>query len=211
MGFLYRIAEWIMRLAYVNLLWILFTVMGLIVAGVFPATAGLYTVTRQWLIKDTDTVPVWKTFWGAYRSEFIKANILGYVFLLIGWIIFVDLKFFQSQGGIIFLFLSYAFLIVLIVYMVMWLFLFPVLVHYQLKTFQYLKQTFFIIMLRPLDAIMSVAGFVAVYYLMLYVPVLIIFFGVSTLAFVTMWVGIHAFNKLQLKIEARKQKEESSE
>lgn len=30
MGVLYRFAEWIMRLAYANLLWILFTLTGLV-------------------------------------------------------------------------------------------------------------------------------------------------------------------------------------
>src|SRR5699024_2837927 len=114
----------------------------------------------------------WKTFWNAYRSEFIKANIVGYVFVIIGWIMYVDLKFFQNNPGIPFLILSYLFTAAFIIYLVMWLFLFPVFVHYNLKTLQYVKQTFVIVMARPMDAIMSVAGFIIVYYLMLYVPVL---------------------------------------
>lgn len=206
MGFIYRAAEWIMRLAYVNFLWLLFTIMGLIVFGLFPSTVGVFTVARQWIKRDTE-IPVWHTYWQAYKKEFVKANIVGYVFAVIGYIVYLDMKFFQLQGGMLFVILSYAFLIVFIIYMVMALFLFPVYVHYELKTLQYLKQTFFIVMLRPLDVLFAVAGFIAVYYLMLFVQVLMLFFGMSVMAVVLMWIAYRSFHKLEIKIEKQKAKD----
>lgn len=191
-----------MLLAYVNLLWFTFTIVGLVAFGIFPSTASLYTVVRKWMVQGTDT-PVWKTFWGTYRKEFLKANLVGYLFLLIGWLLFIDLKFFQHQGNVFGLVISYVFVIAFIIYMVMALFLFPVFVHYDLKILKYLKQTFFIVMLRPLEVIFAVIGSIGVYYLMIYVPGLIPFFSMSLLAYVTMWSAYRAFEKISLKFNDR--------
>lgn len=200
MGVLYRIAEYIMLLAYANLLWILFTLMGAIVFGAFPSTAALYTVMRKWIMKEED-VAVWKTFWNTFRAELFKANAAGYLFLVVGFIIYIDLKFFQSQGSLIALTLSYFFVILFILYLIMCLFFFPVFVHYELKTLQYLKQTFFIVMLRPLEAILAVAGSIAVYYVMLISPGLIPFFSMSLTAYIITWFASRAFTKLGIKAE----------
>lgn len=199
MGFLHHITEWIVRLLYVNFMWILFTAVGLVVAGVFPATVGMYTVIRQWLTKGIDTVPIWKTFWDAYRKEFIKSNIVGYVFLLIGFVLIADLKLIQMQESIVFTLLTYITLLVFIIYMLMWVYLFPVFVHYDLKGFQYLKQTFLIVMLRPIDVLIVVSGIILIFLLMYYMPILIVLFGASTLALISMWIALHSFRKLQKK------------
>lgn len=200
--FFYGVAEWVMLLAYVNILWIVFTVLGLFVLGVFPSTAGVYTVVRKW-ITHGNGIPVWKTFWQSYRKEFVKANTAGYLFVIIGGIIYIDLKFFQHLGGLFPTLISYLFILAFIIYMVLWLFFFPVFVHYDLKIFQYIKQTFLIVILRPLEAILSMACGLVVYYLMMHLPGLIPFFGVSVLALLTMLVASRAFNKLQIKIENR--------
>ncbi|HET7580723.1 MAG TPA: YesL family protein [Bacillales bacterium] len=197
-GKIYRIAEWIMLLAYANLLWILFTVVGVFIFGFFPSTVGLYSVVRKWILKGSD-IPVWKTFWGAFRSEFIKANLVGFAFLLIGGVIYVDLKFFQHSGGPIFFILSYLFMMILIIYLMMWLFLFPVYVHYELTVLQYIKQTFLIIFLRPLEAVMAIIGGLAAYYLMMLVPGIIPFFSMSLAALVLTWVAQRSFTKITEK------------
>ncbi len=46
-GGLYRICEWVMRLAYVNLLWIGIFWLGLVVFGFFPSSAAMFAVVRK--------------------------------------------------------------------------------------------------------------------------------------------------------------------
>ena len=78
-GFLrkiYDISAWITRLMYVNLLWILFMLAGLIVMGVFPSTTAMFSVTRKWILGETDT-PVFHTFWKAYKQNFLQSNLVG--------------------------------------------------------------------------------------------------------------------------------------
>lgn len=60
-GGIYHISNWIMRLAYVNFLWILFTLAGFIVFGFFPATIATFAVVRKWIFDTTD-IPIFTTF-----------------------------------------------------------------------------------------------------------------------------------------------------
>lgn len=46
-----------------------FTLLGLGVFGIMPATAALFAVMRKW-IQGQDNVPVLKTFWQEYKGEF---------------------------------------------------------------------------------------------------------------------------------------------
>ncbi|WP_084028990.1 YesL family protein [Bacillus sp. J33] len=62
-----------MRLVYLNLLWIAFSLLGIVLFGFFPATAAMFSVVRKWIMGETD-VRVFKEFWQTYRKEFWKAN-----------------------------------------------------------------------------------------------------------------------------------------
>src|SRR5690625_7732837 len=87
-GRLFRLCEIVMRLAYVNLLWILFTVLGLGLFGIFPATVALFVVTRKWVMGDHD-IPIFSRFWHNYRKEIFLSTLLGFFLFLIGFVIFV--------------------------------------------------------------------------------------------------------------------------
>ncbi len=69
MGGFYRVSEWIMRFAYVNILWGLFTLAGLVLFGFMPATVAMFTVIRKWLMGETD-IPVFKTFFASFKKRF---------------------------------------------------------------------------------------------------------------------------------------------
>lgn len=199
-GGIYRVSEWIMRLAYANLLWILFTIMGLGIFGVFPSTVGLFAVVRKWVMGETD-IPVFKTYWKVFRDEFGKGNLLGYIFLIIGYVIYIDLRFFQSHHSIIFLILSYFMIILAFLFILTMLYFIPVYVHFDLKKYQYLKQAFLIVILQPFGTILMVLGALAVYYLMTYVPGLIPFFSASLMTYVLMWIAYRVFDRLEKKMQ----------
>lgn len=62
---LYRFFQWPVRLAGLNLLWILGVLAGLIVAGIAPATQAMYAVIGRYL-RD-EPVRLWADFWRAWR------------------------------------------------------------------------------------------------------------------------------------------------
>ena len=88
-GKFFTVCQVISKLAYVNLLWVFFTALGLGVFGFMPATIALFAVTRKWVMGDKD-VPVFKTFWKTYRKEFFKSTLFGVVLFVIGYIIYFD-------------------------------------------------------------------------------------------------------------------------
>src|SRR5699024_9005025 len=104
---LYKLCEWIMRLAYVNILWIVFTAAGLIIFGFFPATGSMFTVIRKWIRKEYD-IPVFRLFWSTYRSEFVRLNGIGFIFFVIGIVLYIDFRYFFTQSGMFFLVLTYV-------------------------------------------------------------------------------------------------------
>ncbi|WP_202077711.1 YesL family protein [Caldalkalibacillus salinus] len=204
MGGFYKVSEWIMRLAYVNLLWILFTLCGLIILGFFPATAAMFAITRKWIMGEVE-VPVFRSFLEYYKRDFLKSNTLGLVLIIIGTILIVDLRFFRETLSGLTQLLYYPFLTITFFYLLMLFYVFPTFVHYDIKNFQVLKNALIIMIMNPVQTIMMVVGVFAFYYVMLTIPGLIPFFSGSVLAYVMMWFSYTAFTKVQQKKEAMAQ------
>src|SRR5699024_398229 len=85
------ILTWITRLAFVNFLWILFSILGLFVGGIFPATIAALGVSRKWLMSERD-IPILKTFKELYRRDFVASNILGWILTLIGILLYINFR-----------------------------------------------------------------------------------------------------------------------
>src|SRR5699024_6692891 len=138
----YRVAVWITRFAYLNLLWVLFSVVGLLFFGVLPATTAMFAVVRKWIDGDTD-IPVFETFWNAYRKEFVKINLLGYGVLLVGYLLTVEFHILRSQEHIAYLIASFGVIGLCIIYLLILLFFFPLFVLFVLMLFEYSNSLFF--------------------------------------------------------------------
>ncbi|OYD08457.1 YesL family protein [Paludifilum halophilum] len=200
MGVLYRISEWIMRLAYVNLLWILFTLVGLVLFGAVPATAAMFQVIRKWVMGNGD-IPIFATFWKTYRSEFITVNLLWLILVGIGFVLYVDFLYFGSMGGFAFQWLQFAIVSVFLMYLITLMYIFPVFVHYELKTLQFIKYAFILGITNPLQTLMMAIGGVAVCLMIRYFPGLLPFFSGSVLAFLWMWLAYQAFCKIERRFQ----------
>ncbi|HEU5141310.1 MAG TPA: YesL family protein [Bacillales bacterium] len=208
MGGLNAVMEWIMRLAYVNLLWIFFTLVGAIVFGMMPAAAGLFAVTRKWVMGETD-VPVFRTFWDTYRSGFLKVNLLGLGYLAVGIIFYIDYVFIHSLGGMTSQILTVLLFSVVLLYLITFMYLFPVYVHFQLPALRYLKVSFLIGVANLPSTIIMAAGIVAVYLLLRIVPGMFLFFSGSLLSLIFMWAAYRAFLKLERQQRLRENGNES--
>lgn len=188
----YEIMSWITRLIYVNLLWLLFTITGLVVLGFFPATAAMFTVTRKWMLGETD-VPLFKTFYKTFKSSFLQINVIGYCLLLLGIFLYVDLRFFQASQQVLVSLLSFLILFALLIYFTILLYLFPVFVHFKFKTLEYIKYSFVIAVGRPLTTIMMIVGSYIIYLIVSVMPVLLLFTSGSLLSVVLMWIAMKSF------------------
>src|SRR5699024_12349313 len=123
-----NIGNWIVYLAHINFMWLLHSLMGLFILGIFPATVSILSIIR-FQLKQGNTTSIWNIYHRVFKKEFIKSNIVGFLYLIIGVITYADFKFIQMQDNFIFMTLSYTVLILLIIYGVIGLFLFVLFVH----------------------------------------------------------------------------------
>jgi len=198
LGGLYSLTEWVAKFAYVNLLWIGFTLLGLIVFGYCPATVAMFTVLRKWVMGDRD-IPVFSTFWNTYKKEFIKSNALGIIFAIIAGLIWIDLYYMKIDHSA---FLKLAqiplYLFIFAVIMTI-LYIFPVYVHYNVKFGQMFKNAFLIMLINPIHNIIMLGSIIAIMFVMKVLPGLLFFFGASITAAIIMASCYLAFQRIDSK------------
>ncbi len=192
----YTFSQWVTRIVYVNLLWIFFSVIGLLLLGFFPATASMFAVIRKWLMGDID-FQIGKFFWGYYKKQFIKTNIIGYLVVILGLILYVDLRLVQHASIGIYQLLFIPLLVVIFLFFMMALYIFPTFVHYELTIFQVFKYSFFAMFINPIANLVMIVGTLCVYFLISTLPGFLPFIGGSGYAFVIMGSTFYAFMKVQ--------------
>jgi uncharacterized membrane protein YesL len=198
-GGYYKFCVWAMRLAYLNLLWMVFSVAGLILFGFMPATVGMFAVVRKWNLKEDD-IPIFKTFWKTFRKEFVKANVTGYILFAIGYILSIELHVLQEQESIVYLIASFGIVALLLIYFIVVLYFFPIFVHFNLKTYHYFKWPFVIGVIHPILTIfLAILVLAVIYFTYMLIPALLIFFGGSMTAYILMWGVSKTFPKYEQK------------
>lgn len=197
-NFIYHVTEWITRFAYLNLLWLSFTVVGGVLFGFFPATIAMFAVTRQWLKGNTDK-PILQSFWQYYRKDFLKSNLLGLFIVIIAIIIIADILYIKANNNE-FLTWTYIPLFAFMLLFTMLLFyIFPTFVHYELKVGQVIKNATLIMLINPINTLLIFLCLVPLFFIMKTFPALLFIFGGSSYAFITMWISLQAFSRAQIK------------
>jgi uncharacterized membrane protein YesL len=195
----YRFAVWAMRFAYLNILWVAFTVVGLIAFGFMPATTAMFSVVRKWVMGDSD-IPVWKTFWKTYKKDFLISNVLGWALFLVGYLLTIEFQILRTQESSIYFIASYGVIALFILLIILVMYFFPVYVHFNLRPVQYLKWPFIIGIIHPILTIfLAVALGVIYYFTFKTLPALLFFFGGSFTAFLLQWGSAKTFPKFEEK------------
>lgn len=194
-----RISEWILKLLYLNILFIAFSFLGMLILGIFPAIAAMLFVIRKWLMGDTE-IPMFKTFWQSYKKDFLRSNLLGFIMTFFGLTIYLYYILLNQLGESI-LWLRYPLLMISFVYIVFLSYVFPVFVHYDLKIVRVLKTTLYIMSVSPLSTIMMISGSMIIYFAISYYPGLVPLFGGSLTGFMVMWSSYLAFSNVKQREE----------
>ncbi|WHY67717.1 DUF624 domain-containing protein [Neobacillus sp. SuZ13] len=193
MSGLYTLTEWITKFAYVNLLWIGFSLLGLVLFGISPSTVAMFAVIRKWLMGESD-IPVFQTFWDTYKKEFLRSNGLGLVLAILAIIIYIDLFYIKINTSFqIPLYLIIFTIVITVLYII------PVYVHYEVKFIQLFKNAFFIMLVNPIPNMMMIIGFIAAIFVMKFIPALWFIFGGSITAGIIMASCYVAFQKIEKK------------
>lgn len=179
---LYTACVWISRLAIVNLCWLLFSLLGLIIFGIGPATIAMTVVINRWILEDKNLRP-FSVFFSVYKKYFIKANVISLTIMVIGSIIGFNIYFtilhdlpiyvksLAGGMGIVF-FLSATIT-------------FPLYVNNEVTFFQLFKASLLFIVGYPINSFIIFAATVGLIMIQLFMPGLIFFFSGSAISFVT--------------------------
>lgn len=192
----YKFCLMFARLAYVNILWIFFILLGLGIFGFFPSTVAMFTLIRQWVQGNVDE-PVFRTFWNTYKREFVKTNLIGITYYAAGLILYIDILYFSSPHTIFLLFLYYFFWVLTGIYLLLGIFLFPVYVHYQLKWWQYFRSTLLIMLMNPLVVVSFLLVLGGAGILLRAIPGLIPLFSGSAITYILMLISYRTFSKME--------------
>lgn len=230
MGGLYRICEWIMRLSVINVLWVICSLpffylllvvvatpdmtmdmfkQSLLMLGVIspftlvPATSAMFAVARKWVMGDED-VPLLKTYFRSYKENYLQSMLGGLSFLLIAVILFVNYRFYSTQSGSLH-WLSLLFLTFSIVVGAAFINFISIMVHFHMKFFQLLKNSFIVTLGQPFMAIALLATNGVIVYFSVRYTFLVPFFMGSLCAVASFWYFYRSFQRIQMKVEAARQ------
>lgn len=196
---LYRLCEWIMRFAYVNLLWIIFSIFGLIIFGFIPATVAMFAIVRKWIMGEQD-LKIFKEFWTLYRKDLFKANVLGYILLITGYVLSIELQILRASDNIVYFISSFGVIALIVLYIIVVMYFFPIFVHFNLKFREYFKWPFIIGVIHPVLTVFLLVVISSIHYITFQmVPALLFFFGGSVTAFILMWGASRIFPRFELE------------
>ena len=199
--------------SYLNFLWIGFSLLGLGILGIFPATSALVSVLRKWFIEN-ERVKISSEFIHYYKKDFWKSNGLGYFFLILAIVLWADYLFIRSIANLGMFALGYVALVLLAFSLLSLCVLFPIYSHYQLSFFQYVKQALLFPMTNLLSMVILAASLFCIQFLFNSLPGLILFIGISFPAFVIMKIIFPIFQGKSLSVNGffkmfKKSREES--
>lgn len=194
--------EWIMKVAYLNILWLVFSLLGFVVMGLFPATAATFAVVRKWFTGGADQ-PIFKHFWLAYKQSLLQANILGYIIAALYYILYLDFVFLTLVDNEYMLLLTIPFVLILVVTGLTSLYIFPMYVHFDMKLIEVLKASFFMMLLHPFQTLTMTFGTFALLFGLWHFQWFFLFFSMSVLAIILVMPALKASDNITKRYQQK--------
>lgn len=199
LNFIYKLSDWFVKLIYINILWILFTIFGLIIIGFFPATFAMFSVIRCLLFKKN--IHIFKGFWKFYTADFVKSNVLGGMILFIFLVLYFDLVIVGSKAVGFLHFFYYPLLVISLLFFATILYIIPIYIHFNSKIFQLFKDSFIVMILNPINTLTMISSIVFIYFISAVIPTVVLLFSGSLLALFVTMAALRSFQKINYNID----------
>ncbi|MEK3786152.1 MULTISPECIES: YesL family protein [Paenibacillus] len=190
----------ILRLVYLNLLWTGGTLLGLVLFGIGPATIAMMSVLRQW-IRGNEEVPVFTSFVKYYKESFKEGSILGLIYTVVGYVLYIDLANISSW------YLRVVIFVGIFLYLISLLYIFPLVSHYDWKGIWLKVRMSLIIGFSNLQyTLVLMVGIALIYFLILNLfPGILTFAGASLIGYLVMWMTHQVFSRMERKAVAKEE------
>ena len=158
---------------------IVYTLVCLPIVTIGPATSALYYATVKSIRRDR-SYPI-KEFFKAFKRDFKQSFVVGLILVVVGVILYVDVKFAINFINNSLTYMRYLYLIIGIVVSFIAVYIFPLISRFSLKLSELFKLSFYLALRHLLTTVVSVimlfGSFVLVYIsaglAMIFVPVLV--------------------------------------
>ncbi|WP_223591752.1 YesL family protein [Neobacillus bataviensis] len=167
------IMNWIWRLSWINLLWLVFSIP---LITIIPSTFAMYSVFIK-LVKGDDETDILPEFLHAFKKYFKKSYSLGIALVVLGTFFYADLMILKEQTESILLILRYAILIMTILFIPIACYSIPVFIEYEVSWLKALPLAFILAMKKPVNFLLVCCGIAGSLFLLLF------FTGIGVLLF----------------------------
>ena len=187
----------ILQLCGLNFLWIIFSLFGMGILGIGPATVAMLAVIRKIIRNKDDTIPILSTYWTEFRKNFLTGNFFFFLYFIVGYILYVNWLYVHHS------FLQVMFVIATLLYMISMVYIIPIIVHYDWKgvVIKIKYSLIFGVSHLHYTLVLFVALFL-VYFLFNLNLGIFSFFGVSITGFIIMWFTHQVFLKVEYNFQS---------
>lgn len=188
---IYRTAELLTSLIMLNLLWLLACIP---IVTIFPATAAMFGVVRDW-IRGSDSGVV-EPFVRHLKANFVQGLGIGLLWSALGAILAVDFLAIRGMESWLRLPLFLALGIGLISYTFTSVYLFPVMVNYESRWWRVIKNAFLISISQLGTTILCLLVVGVVLLALIYLPLALLLAGSGT-ALILYFLCSRAFRRIE--------------
>lgn len=197
---LMKFLEWVMTLAYLNILWLGFTLVGFVFFGFGPATIAVYKLIRKKL-RQGDLSYIFKQFRTIFKEEFKQGGIYTAMTFAAAAFLYVDFRLVAAlpQSNVIQLLVIPALIILTALVIVLATFTIGSYVEYDGTVTEALKKGFWVMLISPVSFLVILHAFLLQFLIISYIPAIILFFSLTLYAFITEWIMNKAFKRIKNK------------
>lgn len=192
--------EWIVTLAYLNLLWIGFSLLGLIFFGIGPATITVYALIRKKL-RQGDLAHIFTQFRKEFRKQLNPGNVYFPIVMGIGIFLYIDMQIISvlPQSTIVQLVVIPSLIILTALAIIVATFTIGCYIEKEQSVFKSFQQGLWVTMISPVSGLVILHALLLQFLILTYIPAFILFFSMSLYAFMTEWIMNKAFNRMKTK------------
>ncbi|MET4589509.1 DUF624 domain-containing protein [Arthrobacter sp. 754] len=182
----YSFFDTLLWIACLNLLWMLFTLLGLGILGAGPATAAAHILVRR--RSRGEAAPLLKSFTREYFANFIRANALALPVMAVAVVLVMNWNYASRADGLISELLAAGTFVAALFLAAMVCYLFPLYARYELPVAQYLMTSSRFAVRHLAGTVILLFVSAAAVYASQTLPGLIPFFSIGAWLYVTGWL-----------------------
>lgn len=191
-----RMFQLIFLMMKLNFFWLIFTLAGGVVFGIFPATMSLFDSMRRIFLNKEHEINI-KYFKKKYIQNFLRGNLVFLVFIIASSLLLIGKHFIQNNGGTINdLLYSISIKTLLLLLALEFISFFPCFSHFKLRRSKIFLQPFLLIFICPIETLFCCLILMVTFYLYSFFPLLIIALGISLPAYGVLAVQLRKYDKL---------------